>query len=56
MSDIYMQCGSHIYSGAYGNMLNCSLESVYVIIVVTSDFIFGIYVVIVPLCINWINN
>ena len=44
-----MKCGSYVSSETYDNMLNCSLQSKSVVMVVTSDFIYGIYVGIVPL-------
>ena len=47
-----MQCDRDISSEAYENMVKCSLQGVYMVILVTTDFICGIYNGIVPLYVH----
>ena len=37
--------GSHIYSEPYDSMVNCSLQSIYMVIVFASNFICGMNIV-----------
>ena len=40
----YLQCGSHISSGVCGNIVNCYLQSIHMVIVVTTNIICGLYI------------
>ena len=35
---------NHIHTGVYENMVNCNFASIYVVIVITTDFICGIHI------------